>query len=140
MKLLFSLLLFLGTSSSALADFDCEDLTGMWSSERFDNSLTSERRTIKAMNSDGSYWIKFTHDNGEEISTQEETGNWSCAGNTLSIRITKIDDKQVYFQNEYRLVKPTKSFHSLKPINPNCAVVIGDCSADLLLEYYRVLN
>lgn len=140
MKILLSLFLLFGMSSAAIADFNCKDLAGMWSSERFDNTLSSERRTIKAMNSDGSYWIKFIHDNGEEITIQEETGKWSCAGNILSIKITSIDDKQVQFFNNYQLVNPTRSFHSLKPVDPNCAIVIGDCSSELLLEYFRVLN
>lgn len=140
MKLLLSLILFFGASSSAFAQFSCDDLVGMWSSERFDMTLSSERRTIKSMSSDGSYWIKFIHDNGEEINTQEEIGHWSCTGDILSISITSIDENQVSFHTEYQLVKPSALFHSLKPVDPNCAVVIGDCNANLLLEYYRVLN
>jgi len=140
MKLILPLLLFIGYSSAATADFKCEDLTGMWSSERYDTTLSSDRRTIKALNPDGSYWIKFIHDNGVEITEQEEHGNWSCDGSVLSIEITKIDNEPVYFHNKFKLLKPSGSFHSLKPIAPNCGNVIGDCSTDILLEYFRVMS
>lgn len=124
----------------ASANLACDNLIGTWSSERYDNTLSSKRRTIKAMEPDGSYWIKFIHDNGEEISEQQENGKWSCEGNTLSIEITQIDDTPVYFYNQFELSQANATVHTLKPIAPNCASVIGDCSTDILLEYYRVLN
>jgi len=139
-KLLISLLFLIGYLPAAHANFSCADLVGMWSGGRYDSTLSSERRTIKAMNADGTYWVKFVHDNGGQISTQEESGKWTCKGDVLGIEINKIDEKSVYFYNEYQLVNPTAFFHSIRPVSPNCSAVIGDCSEDLLLEYRRVLN
>lgn len=140
MKLLSLFILLLGYSSHASADLNCDDLIGSWSSERHDTSLSSDRRTIKALNPDGSYWIKFIHDNGTETTQQEERGTWTCDGNVLGIKINKIDDKSVSFYNTFNLLQLSTTFHSMKPIAPNCATVLGDCSADIVLEYYRVLN
>ena len=140
MKILMSLLFLFGFSSPALADFNCEDLFGTWASDRYDNTLSSERRTIKALNADGSYWIKFIHGNGDAATVQKEHGTWTCNGSILGIQTNRINDHPVNFYNEYQLVKPSSTFHSLKPIEPNCASVIGDCSADMLLEYYRVMS
>jgi hypothetical protein len=140
MKALLSLFLLLGLSSSVFADAHCDDLIGMWSSERYDNTLSSDRRTIKAFNADRTYWIKFIHDNGETVSTQEESGSWTCSGSVIGIDIKKIDDRSVSIYSEYNLVEQTISIHSLQPREPNCASVIGDCSANLLLKYYRVMN
>jgi len=102
--------------------------------------LSSERRTIKRLNADGSYWIKFTHGKGDTAVTQLEHGTWTCDGSTLGIETKKINDQPVNFYNEYRLVKPSAFSHSLMPIAPKCDSVIGDCSADMLLEYYRVMS
>ena len=140
MKHLLPMFLFFSYSTSTLAEPACDALIGMWSSERYDSTLSSDRKTIKAINADGSYWIKFIHDNGGEITTQEETGTWSCSGDVLGIEIVTIDQKQVSLFSEYRLVSGNSSAHTIKPIDPNCSRVIGDCSSDLLLEYYRVLN
>ena len=140
MKILMSLLFLVGFSSPVLADFNCDDLFGTWASDRYDNTMSSERRTIKALNADGSYWIKFIHGKGDAAIIQKEHGTWTCDGSVLGIQINRINDQPVNFYNEYRLVKPSASFHSLKPIAPNCASVVGDCSADMLLEYYRVMS
>lgn len=140
MKRLSLLIILLGFSSIASADLNCDDLIGAWSSERHDTSLSSDRRTIKSLNPDGSYWIKFIHDNGTEITQQEEHGTWNCNGSVLGITINKIDDKSVSFYNTFNLLRLNTSFHSMRPIAPNCSNVIGDCSADIVLEYYRVLN
>jgi hypothetical protein len=139
-KLLTLFIILFGYSSYASADLNCDDLIGSWSSERHDASLDSDRRTIKALNPDGSYWIKFIHDSGSAVTEQEEYGTWICDGNVLGIKIDRIDDQSVSFYNTFRLLELNASFHSIKPIAPNCASVLGDCSADLLLEYYRVLN
>jgi len=140
MKHLLPLFLFFAYSSSTLADQSCGALIGMWSSERYDSTLSSDRKTIKAINADGSYWVKFIHDNGVEISTQEETGTWTCSGDVLGIEISTIDQKPVSLYSKYRLVDGNSSAHTIKPIDPNCSRVMGDCSSDLLLEYFRVLN
>lgn len=140
MKLLSLIILLFGYSSYASADINCDDLIGAWSSERHDTSLSSDRRSIKALNPDGSYWIKFIHDNGTEITEQEEHGTWTCDGKVLGIKIDKIDDKFILFYNTYNLLRLNTSFHSMKPIAPNCSNVLGDCSADIILEYHRVLN
>lgn len=140
MKIFLPLLFLIGFSSPTLADFSCNDLLGTWASDRYDNTMSSERRTIKALNSDGSYWIKFIHGSGDAASVQEERGTWTCTGSILGIQIKNINGQPVNFYNEYRLVKPSSSFHSLQPIAPNCASVIGDCNADMLLEYYRVMS
>lgn len=140
MKKLLPLLFLIGFSSPALADFTCNDLFGTWASDRYDNTTRSENRTIKALNPDGTYWIKFMLKNGDTVSTQKQTGTWSCTDGILGIKINAINNHPVNFYNEYRLIKPSASFHSLKPIAPNCASVIGDCSSDMLLEYYRVMS
>ena len=140
MKLLSLFIILFGYSSFASAGGNCDDLIGAWSSERHDTSLSSDRRTIKALNPDGSYWIKFIHDNGTEITEQEERGSWTCDGKVLGIKIDKIDDESVSFYNTFDLLQLNASFHSMKPIAPNCANVLGDCSADIVLKYYRVLN
>ena len=102
--------------------------------------MSTERRTVKALNADGSYWIKFIQGKGDAAIIQKEHGTWTCDGSVLGIEINRINDQPVSFYNEYQLVKPSASFHSLKPIAPNCASVVGDCSADMLLEYYRVMS
>jgi len=140
MKKLLPLLFLIGFSSPTLADFSCEDLFGTWASDRYDNTMSSERRTIKALNADGSYWIKFIHGKGDTASVQEERGTWTCDGSVLGIEINTVNGRPVSFYNEYRLVKPSASSHSLRPIAPNCASVLGDCSDDMLLEYYRVMS
>lgn len=139
-KLLTLIVILFGYSSNASAEFNCRDLIGSWSSERHDATLNSDRRTIKALNPDGSYWIRFIHDNGTEITEQEEHGSWTCDGNILGIAIHKIDDKSVSFYNTFSLLALNTSFHSIKPVAPNCSNVLGDCSADIELEYHRVLN
>ena len=140
MKLLPLLIILFGYSPFANADLNCSDLIGSWSSERHDTSLNSDRRTIKALNPDGSYWIKFIHDNGTETTVQEEHGTWTCDGKILGIKIDKIDENSVSFHNTFSLLQLSTSFHSMKPITPNCSNVLGDCSSDIVLEYYRVLN
>ncbi len=139
-KLLPLFFILFGFSSYASADLNCDDLIGAWSSERHDTTLSSDRRTIKALNPDGSYWIKFIHDNGTEVTEQEEQGTWTCNGKVLGIEINKINEKIVSFYNTFNLLQLNTSFHSIKPIAPNCSNVLGDCSADIVLEYYRVLN
>ncbi len=139
MKLLSLLLMFFVYPSIAAADVNCDDIIGAWSSERHDSTLSSERRTIKALNPDGSYWIKFIHDDGKDVTVQEEHGSWTCSGNTLGIKIDKIDDKSVSFYSTFNLLTANASFHSMKPVDPNCASVLGDCSSEMVLEYYRVL-
>ena len=140
MKVLLPLLFLIGFSSPALADFQCKDLLGTWASDRYDQTTSSENRTIKALNADGSYWIKFVRNNGDTVSTQKESGTWTCTDGIIGIKINAINNHQVNFYNEYRLVKPSAYFHSLKPIAPDCTSVIGDCSSDMLLEYYRVMS
>ena len=139
-KLLPLIFILFGFSSYASADLNCNDLVGSWSSERHDTSLNSDRRTIKALNPDGSYWVKFIHDNGTDITEQEEHGTWTCDGKVLGIKIHKIDDNTVSFYNTFSLLRLNTSFHSMKPIAPNCSTVLGDCSSEIVLEYYRVLN
>ena len=136
-----SLLILVVFSFPAFASdhVDCNDLVGSWSSERHDTTLSSDRRTIKALNPDGSYWIKFIHDDGTDITVQEEHGSWTCSDNVLGIKINKINDKAVSFYNTYNLLLASASFHSIKPVDPNCSTVLGDCSSDIVLEYYRVL-
>ena len=140
MKILMPLLFLFGFSSPTLADFKCDDLLGTWASDRYDSTLSSERRTVKALNADGSYWIKFIHGKGDAATVQMEHGTWTCNGSVLGIETKRINDQPVKFYNEYRLVKPSAFSHSLQPIAPNCDSVIGDCSADMLLEYYRVMS
>lgn len=140
MKLLTLITILFGFSSYANADFSCNDLIGSWSSERHDTTLKSDRRTIKVLNPDGSYWIKFIHDNGIETAEQDEHGTWTCDGRVLGIKINKINEKSVSFYNTFSLLKLNTSFHSMKPIAPNCSTVKGDCSADIVLEYHRVFN
>jgi len=141
MKILLPLLLLIGFSSPALAnDFSCDDLHGTWASDRYDNTMSTERRTVKALNPDGTYWIKFIHGQGDTASVQEERGTWTCSDGVLGIKINVIDNQPVSFYNEFQLVEPSSFLHSLKPIAPNCTSVIGDCSADMLLKYYRVMS
>ena len=137
MKLLPLFFILFGFSSYASADVSCDDLVGSWTSERHDTTLKSDRRTTKVFNPDGTYRIKFIHDNGIEVTEQEEHGTWTCDGKTLGIKINRIDNDYVSFYNTFSLLKTSTSFHSMRPVEPNCSNVLGDCGTDIVLEYYR---
>ena len=115
MKILLPVLFLIGFSSPTLADFNCDDLFGTWASDRYDNTMSSERRTIKALNADGSYWIKFIHGKGDAAIIQKEHGTWTCDGSVLGIQINRINDQPVNSYNEYRLVKPCLLYTSPSP-------------------------
>ena len=135
------LLLFLLTFSGAIqASVNCDDLVGIWSNERQDITLSSERRTVAVLDSDGSISIKFIYDNGKDIKVKEESGNWSCQGTTLSIAITLFGNKPVYNFSQYKILELSNLYQKMSGFNSNCATTIGDCGDHIIYEYFKVLN
>ncbi len=140
MKLLGGLFLVLIFSNASADDINCDDLIGIWSNERQDLTLSSQRRTVAVLDTDGSISIKFIYDNGEEIVIKEEFGNWACEGSTLSIAITTIDNRPTYNYSQYKLLELSKTYQKMSGVNSNCSRSVGDCGDHIIYEYFKVIN
>ncbi len=136
----FTSLLFLLASNIGHANFDCQDLIGSWSNERFDKTLDKDRRTIETISDDGSFWIKFIYSDGDEITEREEHGTWECHRDSLTISYNETNNRPEKFVTVYQIIALDKTHYKLRARNSNCENNYGDCGSDIIYEYFRVIN
>ena len=135
---MIALWILLAISAPAAAQFNCDNLIGAWSGDRFDETLSSDRRVINTMTEDGKFWIKFTYNDGNDVSEYIQHGKCSCDGEMLYVEIHKSEGGSVDYRYAYRLIKVRPSYHSFADDNPSCSGKIGDCYPGISWEYFRI--
>jgi hypothetical protein len=138
MMRIFALLILFAISSPAAAKFNCDNLIGAWTGDRFDKTLSSDRRVINTMSEDGNFWIKFIYNDGNSITEYIQYGNWFCDGETLHVEIKAFEGGPVAHRYAYRLIEVRPSYHSFADDNPPCQGMHGDCYPGSSWEYFRI--
>ncbi len=134
------LFLFACFAGPSHASYNCEDLIGSWSNERFDKTLNKERRTIATLNADGGFWVRFIYSSEDNLSEKENQGTWACDGTNLTISINSLNAYGPAHTHVYEVLTLNHISYKLRTRDTNCGQVYGDCGREIIYEYFRVIN
>lgn len=126
-----------GLVSNAAAAVDCDLLVGSWRSERFDQTLQTNRTAVSTFYADGRYYAKFAHENRHHEDTSSNSGNWRCAGDKLTVNITATDHVPDDDLHVYTILELTAKTLVIEVFQADCSRIDGDC-AGVVFDLTRV--